>query len=151
MKVTSVMLADAAALADGKLYVHGGGWDVIWTPAVPTTHPTLSVVFVIEFEWSETHVDRALRVTLHDEDDKPLNVAAAGTLNVGHPPGATHGAPILQPIVLPFAMITFERVGRYYFRIALDETELARVRFGVRTLPAVPNLATSTGRTQTQG
>jgi len=142
MQVTTAMLADAATVAEGKLYVHGGGWDVINTRTVPSTHPMLSLVFVIEFEWSETHVDRTLRVSLHDEDDQPLDVGAMGTLNVGHPPGAVHGAPILQPFALAFPTITFRRAGRYYFRVAVDETELARVRFGVRTPPPMPTVAT---------
>jgi hypothetical protein len=73
------MLADAAAVADGKLYVHGGGWDVIYTPAVPATHPMLALVFVVEFERSEVPVDRTLRVSLRDEDDTPLDIAAVGT------------------------------------------------------------------------
>lgn len=134
------MLADAATVADGKLYVHGGGWDLINTRAVPATHPTISLVFVIEFEWSETHVDRTLQVSLHDEDDTRLDVGAVGVLNVGHPPGAVHGAPILQPFALPFPTVTFARAGRYYFKVAVDETELARVRFGVRVQPPIPDL-----------
>ena len=139
MRVTTAMLADAATVAEGKLYVHGGGWDVINTAAVPTTHPMLSLVFVIEFEWSESHVDRTLRVSLHDEDDEPLSVGAVGTLNVGHPPGAVHGAPVLESFALPFPAITFPRAGRYCFRVAIDETELTRVRFGVRVLPRMPS------------
>jgi hypothetical protein len=134
------MLADAATVAEGKLYIHGGGWDVVHTRTVPTTHPMLSLVFVIEFEWSETHVDRSLRVSLHDEDGQSLDIGAVGTLNVGHPPGAVHGAPILQPFALAFPTITFPRAGRYYFMVAVDETERARVPFEVRTPPPMPTV-----------
>jgi hypothetical protein len=129
------MLADAAAVADGKLYVHGGGWDVIYTPAVPATHPMLALVFVVEFERSEVPLDRTLRVSLRDEDDTPLDVAAVGALRAERPPGRAHDAPMVQLFALPFPTITFPRAARYYFSIGIDETELARVRFDVRTPP----------------
>lgn len=138
MKVTTAMLADAATVADGKVYVHGGGWDVINTQAVPATHPALAIVLVIEFEWSETHVPRSLHVELLDEDDNALGVGAVGALTVGHPPGLARGAPISHPIALPFVGVNLPRVGRYCFRVRVDDDELGRVRFAVQTPPPLP-------------
>jgi hypothetical protein len=135
------MLADAATVAEGKLYVHGGAWDVIYAQAVPTTHASLAVALVLEFEWSETHIQRNLQIALFDEDDSPLGVGAVGAMTVGHPPGVSPGSQIAQPIAIPFPGITFPRVGRYCFKVSMDDQELTRIRFAIRTppqLPAVP-------------
>jgi hypothetical protein len=77
-------------------------------------------------------------VSLHDEDDNPMNVGAMGTFNIGHPAGAAPGSPIIQPLALPFPGVTFPKAGRYFFRISVDEQELARVPLAVRTPPAAP-------------
>jgi hypothetical protein len=140
MRITTAMVADAATVADGKLYVHGGGWDSISTTAVPTTHPSMAVALVVEAEWSETHVERDLHVALFDEDDHPLGIGAVGKLSFGHPPGLTHGSPVIQPLAITFAGTNFPRVGRYFFKVTIDEEEFARIRFAVKTLPKMPEV-----------
>jgi hypothetical protein len=132
------MLADAAIVADGKLFIHGGGWDNMFVAAVPSVHPSLAVVLVIEVQWSETHVERTLEISLYDEDDQPVGVSAFGNFNVGHPPGVTHGSPIVQPLALTFPGITFQKVGQYHFQVKVSDDELERIRFGVRMAPQFP-------------
>ena len=53
MRLAFAMLAEAATVADGKLYVHGGGWSRLVVDAVPTTHPSFSLVFVLELDGAE--------------------------------------------------------------------------------------------------
>ena len=37
MQADYMLLADAVAATDGKLYIHGAGWDSILIPVAPTT------------------------------------------------------------------------------------------------------------------
>ena len=39
MKLKSAMLADAARVAENKLYVFGGQWDRVYTHSFTTNHP----------------------------------------------------------------------------------------------------------------
>lgn len=135
------MLADAAAVHGGKLFIHGGSWDSIFAATIPTTHPKLAVALVLEAEWSESHQERTLDVALHDDDENPLGVAATGVFNVGHPPTAIHGQPILTALALEFAMVQFPTAGRYHFIVKVDGQELSRVAFNVR--PLSPGLTNS--------
>lgn len=134
MRLITGMLADAATVAEGKLYVHGGGWNTIHTAALPTTHPALTVVLVIEFGWSETN-DHQLAVQLFDEDDQPVGVDAFGALQVGHPPGLAQGAPVEMPLAVPFTNVTFANKGRYHFKVGVDGDELGRIGFAINVAP----------------
>ncbi len=42
-----MMLCDAAAVADGKLYVHGGGWTHLWAPDTPTNMALAVLIAVL--------------------------------------------------------------------------------------------------------
>jgi hypothetical protein len=57
MHLTSAMLADAAVVERGKLYVHGGGWDSISVDVFPAAHPTLAVVLIVQLEYFEAERD----------------------------------------------------------------------------------------------
>jgi hypothetical protein len=98
------------------------------------------VAFVLEFQWNESNVDRTISVTIHDEDGAALGPGAVGAINVGHPPLAVHGAPILTPFALTFTNLKFEHPGRYSFRLVIDQTEYAKVGFSVRRplMPTAP-------------
>ena len=62
------MLADAAQNADGKLYVLGGGWDVINTAQFPLQLPQVSLVVKLVIPWNEANRQHEFRVDLDDED-----------------------------------------------------------------------------------
>ena len=91
MKLQSAMLADAARVADNKLYVFGGQWDRVFTHAFPAAHAGLTVVLVIEVSYAEALTDHHLRVALMC-DGKSAGAEARGLINVGHAPGTTPGS-----------------------------------------------------------
>ena len=125
------MLADAAAVLDGKLYIHGGGWDQLASPRLPFTVPNVALVLVIEHEWDETHTDMELQVQIYDEDGKPTRFGAIGTIRVGRPIMAKPGAPVSNPLVLTFPNLTVQRTGRYIFRVQVNGEEIGSVPFSV--------------------
>jgi len=135
MDVTTAMLADAAALADGKLYVHGGGWDNIYTAEVPTTHPALALVLIFHLSWHEANEDIPLRLELVDEDDRHPVTRGEGKMRTGTPPQVKKGADLYYPFAQMFYGLQFPKLGRYVFRVASGGQVLASLPLTVSTPP----------------
>ena len=135
MKLTSAMLADAAQVQSGKLFVLGGGFDTISVRALPATHRSVSLAMVAEVRPDERHQDLELKVELVDEDGAELGLVAKGKLRVGAPPNLPPGSPSLVPIVSPFHNVTFPEAKGYAFVVSVNDTELTRVRFRVVKVP----------------
>jgi hypothetical protein len=129
MQVTTAMLADAARVENGKVYVHGGGWDTINASSFPTTHPSLALVLVLRVEYTEALEDIPFAIELVHEDGSLMGPRGEGTLNVGHPPGTKRGTPTFVPQAITFNLLQFESPGGYRFRISSGEQELASVPF----------------------
>lgn len=126
------MLADAATVERGKLYVHGGGWDKVTVGEVPATHPTMALVLVFKVEYDEALQDRLISIRLVDEDNNQAGPEINGVLNVGHPPRSKLGAPTFVPQAITVQQIEFTRTGRFRFLILADEGELGSVPFEVQ-------------------
>jgi hypothetical protein len=134
MKLQSAMLADAARIAESKLYVFGGQWDRLYTHSFPATHAALSVVLVIEVSYSEALTDHHLRVSLM-RDGEPKGAEARGLINVGHAPGTTPGAPSYVPIALPFQNLVFDEPGRYEWVVLLNDEPVGAIPLEVSLAP----------------
>ena len=135
MKLTSAMLADAAQVQSGKLFVLGGGFDTISVRKLPATHRSLSLAMVAEVGPDERQQDLELLVHLVDEDGAEVGVTAKGKLRVGAPPNLPPGSPSIVPIVSPFHNVTFPEAKGYAFVISMNGTELTRVKFRVVEIP----------------
>jgi hypothetical protein len=133
MQVTTAMLADAASVERGKLFIHGGGWDNIDVGSIPATHPTMALVLILQIDYSEALADIPIVIELLDEDDKPLELRLEGKINAGHPPRTRRGTPTFHPLALPFNMLTFQHEGGYRFKVTSGDNELASIPFRVRT------------------
>ncbi len=134
MKLQSAMLADAARVAENKLYVFGGQWDRLLTHAFPAAHAALTVVLVIEVSYAEALTDHHLRVALMRDGD-PIGPEARGLINVGHAPGTTPGAPSYVPVTLPFDHVVFDRAGRYEWAVTLNDEPVGSVPLEVSLAP----------------
>lgn len=119
MDLTTAMLADSAAAMGGKLFILGGQWDRIASPAFPTTHPSMAVVLVLRVEYTEALDTHELEVALM-LDGEHQGVGAKGQLATGHSPTSTRGAPTYVPMVLPFYQIVFKCPGRYEWVVRVD-------------------------------
>jgi hypothetical protein len=131
MRFTTAMLADAAQVQGGKLFVLGGGFDTISARSLPVVHRALSVALVSEVGPDERHRDLEITITLIDEDGNEMGVEAKGKLRVGAPPNLPPGSSSIVPIVSPFYNIRFPEAKGYAFVVTFEEEELARVRFRV--------------------
>jgi hypothetical protein len=101
MRVT-MMLADHAQVADGKLFVSGGGWSLCGPGPV-----ACAVVLLFHVPWQQTNEKISFSLRLLDEDGTPVSqpgpeggqeVQAGGQFEAGRPAGLTPGTEINVPI-----------------------------------------------------
>ncbi len=125
MKVT-MMLADAAQAAEGKLYILGGGWSVIG----PAPSPSAIALF-IQVPWDRTNVEHSFRLDLVDSDGKAVEletdpgaeepVTFEGAFEVGRPPGVKPGTSIDVPLAINVGPLPLPPGGRYEWRLSINQ------------------------------
>lgn len=134
-----MLLCDAADQVNGKLYIIGGGWSLIFVPDSPA--PT-TVAAKLAVPWDQTNSPLHIRARLLDEDGAPVDlgagpVQAEGVVEVGRPPGLKPGTPIDLPFVMPFGAPAYP-AGGYVFELEVNEDVVARAPF--RVLPGPPGM-----------
>jgi hypothetical protein len=75
MELSTAMVADAAHVAGGKMYILGGQWDRLTVANFPAQHPAMAVVLVLKIEYTEALTDHRLTVEL-TLDGAPQDVTA---------------------------------------------------------------------------
>ncbi|WKZ82873.1 MAG: hypothetical protein QY307_01070 [Acidimicrobiia bacterium] len=135
MRLTSAMLADAAQVTAGKLYVLGGAFDTITARSFPVVYRSLAVVLVAEVGPADRNRDLGLRIALFDEDGNHMGVESQGNLRVGAPASIPPGAATVVPLVGAFGNVRFPNPGGYVFVVDHDGEELARIPFRLRSTP----------------
>jgi hypothetical protein len=124
LKVT-LLLADHAEVADGKLFINGGGWSV--TGPDPCSG---AIAMDVKVPWDErTHVHN-LHFELVDADGQPVLVPTPhglkpcfieGTLELeGDFEGIKAGTPIDAPFAINYAAIPLAPGGRYEWRLTVN-------------------------------
>jgi hypothetical protein len=128
------MLADAAQVTAGKLFVLGGGYDTLTTRVTPAVHRGIAVVLIAEIGPADRNRDLEVSIKMLDEDGGETGVEATGKFRVGAPSSLPAGASSSVPLVTQFNNIRFEKPGGYVFLIEHDGDELARIPLRVRSL-----------------
>jgi hypothetical protein len=144
-------LADSVAgPGDGKIYILGGGWNVLHTQSLPTRHPRLGIAVLVTVPYLlatneghrlELHLEDADRTALPLGDAPPEAATPDGKLRrltaefaVGRPAGVEPGDEQVVAIAVNIDGLVFERAGSYSFVIAVDGQEAKRLRFRVNLL-----------------
>jgi hypothetical protein len=121
MKVT-LMIADFARVANGKLDVIGGGWSMMNAQG-PFG---FFVAALFQVPWDQTNAKHRFKLELLDADGQGVpipsgeTVRAEGEFEVGRPPGLRPGTPVDAPLVVPFGPLELED-GRYELRLTIDD------------------------------
>src|SRR5579875_861879 len=105
-----LILADRAEAVNGKLYMMGGGWDVL-TAQTPTTPMAFSCALGIVVPWLATNLDHQCRLLLENADGGTL-VDLTITFRAGRPPHLEEGASQRLLIALPL-LVTFPIPGTH--------------------------------------
>jgi hypothetical protein len=141
MKVT-ILLADAAQAAEGKLYVLGGGWSITGPDPSP-----MALAIKIEVPWDQANHPHVCRLELLDSDGQPVNAETPdgeeqpiffeANFEVGRPAGVKPGTPIDLPLAVNIPPLPLEAGGRFEWRMSIDGRTDSdwRVAFSTRSLP----------------
>ena len=119
---TTLLLADYARVADGKLDVIGGGWSIM--NAVGPFGFFVAALFQIP--WDQTNEKHTFSFELLDADGNSVEtpdgdpLRAEGEFEAGRPAGLRPGTPVDAPLVVPFGPLLLEE-GRYEIRLTIDD------------------------------
>jgi hypothetical protein len=123
MKAT-MLLCDAAQVADGKLYILGGGWSITGPDATPS-----AVAIKVEVDWHEATEPHHWELFLVDADGQPVGIETPegtqlievrGDFEVGQPEGIPAGSPVDLPLAINIGPLPLSPGGRYTWRLSID-------------------------------
>ena len=135
MEVT-LLLCDFAEAVNGKLYVMGGGWNVLFAPGQPVS---MSVAAIIAVPWDQTNRRHELSLDLLDVDGAPIEIegqeiTVTGEFELGRPPGVKPGTTFNAPFVWTFAGLALGE-GNYEWKLNIDGTPVGSRPFAVTSPP----------------
>jgi hypothetical protein len=137
MRVT-MMLADHAQVADGKLFISGGGW-TLGTPG--GLNSAIALLFHIPWEQTNQRITFELRLTDADGHqlmqagpDGPQPVQIGGQFEVGRPPGVRPGSEINAPFAINTGTLALPPGQQYTWLLEVNgqASEDWRLSFGTR-------------------
>ena len=119
-----MILADAAQVADGKLYILGGGWSLTGPNPIPS-----ALAIQLGIPWDQANVEHHLRVELLTADghpapseEQPLTLEA--NLEAGRPAGLKRGTPLDAVFAVNIPPLPLAPGRRYEWRLSINgETE----------------------------
>lgn len=137
MRVT-LILADYAQAAEGKLNVIGAGW----TMTGPDPSPS-GIGLIFDVPWDRTNEEIRFRLELVDQDGHAVMVETPegsqplfveGGFEVGRPPGIKRGTPLTFTAAINMGPQPLAPGGRYEWRLTVNDEghEDWRLAFSVR-------------------
>lgn len=133
--VVTALLCDYAEVADGKLFVLGGGWSLCGPG--PFVH---ALALKLGVPWDQANRPHTLRATLHDEDanvvffgDPQAEVAFVSDFEVGRPPGLPPGSHLDLALAVNLGPLELPPGRGYSWQISIDNCEVERVTFRTRS------------------
>ena len=121
VKVT-MLLADYAAAADGKLTVVGGGWNVTGPNPAP-----FAIAMLFEVPWHLTNSQQVFRLELIDPDGNgvvPIGgeepIVIEGQFEVGRPPGVRAGTSFPFPVPINHPPLPLAPGAEYEWRLTVN-------------------------------
>jgi hypothetical protein len=126
----TMLLADSAQVAEGKLYVLGGGLTVVG----PRPQP-LAVALVISVPWDRANVSHEWILELLDEDGHPIPdrerpVVVGGRFEAGRPAGTRPGTPLPVPLAINFSTLPLQPGRSYVWQLRIDDRSRDEWRAG---------------------
>lgn len=126
MELDHMVLADVISpRPDGKLDLHGVGWDTIFAASVPASHPRMDVAVRFLLSQQEVEDAHAVVLALVGEDGQELAklYAEVGPLTPEQRGEIPAGRKIGIGLILTLAGVVFPSYGRYHLAVTWDGTE----------------------------
>lgn len=134
MEVEWLMLADAAQVVGNKVYVLGGGWDVLSVLTGFPIQQQCAVAVSVKVPWNETNQRHTVEVEGLSEqpstEDPKSMFKVEGQFEVGRPAGIRPGQD--QRIQLAIAVnLSLEGPGTNVIIARIEGQEMRRIHFSV--------------------
>lgn len=131
--VDNLMLADAARTFEGKLYVHGGGWNYLNVFAPGAIRPiTLAGRVIVPWTSDEHEIILEILLEHRTGSDDPEQVPIVlMQLRPHHDEENAIALETATPFAFEIPGVGFQDPGEYAFVVRHAGTELARTRFQV--------------------
>jgi hypothetical protein len=121
---STLMLADSAQVAEGKLFVLGGGWTVTGPQPTP-----FALAGIIEVPWQLANRKHKFRFELIDLDGNAVDIDTPegrqplfieGEFEVGRPAGLRTGATIPFPLAINSAPVPLPAGSHFEWRYEIN-------------------------------
>lgn len=136
-----MLLADSAQVADGKLYILGGGWSVTGPDPTPSAVAIKVMVdsheFNIEHHWELFLEDADGQPVRFDTPEGPQAIEVRGDFSATAPDGVPVGTPVDVPIAVNFGPIPLGAASRYTWRLVIGGESLPGGFVSFTTRPAL--------------
>ncbi|HET9662224.1 MAG TPA: hypothetical protein VFP05_18000 [Thermomicrobiales bacterium] len=127
--VDCFLLVDSAQVANGKLFILGGGWARLTTTQIPITR-TFETAIRVVVPWTETNRPHPLELQVENEDGQALlDIPVKAEIRVGRPAQLKDGTDQVVPLALRVGPVTLEREGRYALILRYEGEVTARTAF----------------------
>jgi len=141
MKIETLLLCDSAQVANGKLFILGGGWTLYRAANYPT-NIQIGLAVDVSFNRTEAGVKFPLKVSIADEAGIPIIPAMDGQIEAGQPAQEVPKGALLK---LPLAINTalqLPRPGRYTIVMSVGsskvQTSFEAIFVGTKVELAIP-------------
>lgn len=139
-----MMLCDAAQVADGKLFILGGGWSLMGPDPSPS-----AVAIKVDVGWTEAELSHHWELYLEDADGRPVMVdtpegmhpvEVRGEFQVSRPSPeiVPEGTPIDVSLAVNLSPLPLAAGNRYTWRFAVDGESRDDWALGFTTRPHAP-------------
>jgi hypothetical protein len=144
----TMMLCDHVAVAEGKMYISGGGWSMTGPGPV-----NMSIALLLHIPWDLANTRVAFKLRLLYEDGQPVQapsplgempVEIGGDIEAGRPPGLKPGTVLDAPIPINLGVLPLEPGRRYYWELSVNDKTDEDWRLSIDVRGAPPNLADPT-------
>jgi len=136
MNIGFLLLTDHSEAVNGKLYLVGGGWNVLRFPELPHDWG-FNIALGIDVAWDETNRRHELLVHIEDPDGVTLGEGLSANFETGRPPGMPPGQE--QRLVMSIGTnATFNTSGPHAAVVQVNGEELGRARFYLTEAPQEP-------------
>ena len=126
----ALIICDHAAVADTKLYISGGGWDVHRRPG--QVQMGLGIRFIADWNEANRPIKFVLRLVTEDgepvaQGDKPVEIS--GTLEFGRPPGIPAGGQLSSNVAVNLGLAI--AAGAFRWELDAEGERLATESFRI--------------------
>ena len=138
MAIEWLILADAAEVNGGKLYLLGGGFDRVNIASPLPQRRRMALAVSISVPWASTNERHRLTLDFMDEDgNRQANVE--GEFEVGRPPGTKAGQTQRIQLALQ-ADLEIKKFGANVVVGSVDGVESRRVHYNVQPTPQLAQM-----------